>query len=215
MNKANAYFVIGADMTERVLAPFSFGSFMLYIPLILDESRGVSDMEDRKTDRRGYLTLMDGLSGEVIFTVPFGEIPEEKREKYFELSQEKAKRVFENFSKKGHTTSFESRDEDKQQYGGAIYVNYHSGAIILSFSGMPELIDEAMMITLADKLLVDIETIAYTKIEAIGRNPYWEVIRKKFSKQLEKNLKFIFSRRPAGGGDYKSDLREDHGLPPK
>jgi hypothetical protein len=72
-----------------------------------------------------------------------------------------------------------------------------------------------MMITLADKLLVDIETIAYTKIEAIGRNPYWEVIRKKFSKQLEKNLKFIFSRRPAGGGDYKSDLREDHGLPPK
>jgi hypothetical protein len=181
-------------MIERVLAPFSFDSFMSYMPIILDVSRGVGDMEDRKTDRRGYLTLMDGLSGEIIFTVPFGEIPDEKREKYFEFSQEKAKRLFLNFTEKGHTTSFQSRDEDKQQYGGAIYVNYHAGAIILSFSGMPELIDEAMMITLADKLLTDNETIANTKIEAVSRNPYWEEIRKKFSKQLEKNLRFISLR---------------------
>lgn len=215
MNKANAYFFTGADMIERVLAPFSFDSFMLYMPLILDAARGISDTEDRKTDRRGYLTLMDGLSGEIIFTVPFGEMPDEKREKYFELSQEKAKRLFENFSKKFHTTSFQSRDEENQQYGGAIYANYRSGAIILSFSGMPELIDEAMMIALADKLLTDIETVVNTKIEAVARNPYWEVIRKKFAKQLEKNFKFISFRRPAGGGDYKPDLREDHGLPPK
>ncbi|MFA5644582.1 MAG: hypothetical protein WC928_03610 [Patescibacteria group bacterium] len=214
MNKANAYFFTGVDMTERVLASFSFDSFMLYMPLILDESRGVSDMEDRETDRRGYLTLLDGLSGKIIFTVPFGEIPDEKREKYFEFSQEKAKRLFENFSKKGHTTSFQSRDEEKQQYGGAIYINYHSGAIILSFSGMPELIDEAIMIVLADKLLTDIKTFPNTKIEAVTRNPYWEAIRRKFSKQLEKNLKFISSRRPAGGEDQvKGNSKEEQSKP--
>ncbi len=182
--KTNSYFLTGADMLARVLAPLEFGSFVLYMPIILDFARGMSDVEGSEYNRRGYLTLMDGLSGEIAFTVPFGEIPEEKREKYFELSQEKAKRLFSQVNMNlpnGHTTSFESRIVEEEKYGGAIYVNCHSTIFILSFSGMPELIDEAMMVVLADRLSKDIDKPVRTKIEACKRNPYWDTLMCKFN----------------------------------
>lgn len=170
-------------MIERVLVPFSFDAFMLYMPILLDLAQGMSDMEGQGNDRRGYLTLMNGITGEIVFTVPFGEIPEEKRVKYFKLSQEKADRLFSQVNMhlpNGHTTSFESRSEKEEQYGGAIYLSGHSASIILSFSGIAELLDEAMMLVLGDKLSKDIHLSNIKKIEACGRNPYWEPLRNNF-----------------------------------
>ena len=127
---------------------------------------------------------MDGITGNIIFTIPFGEIPEEKRQKYFELSQEKATRLFSQVNMHlpdGHTSSFQSRNEENEQYGGAIYVNCHSTVFILSFSGMPELIDEAMMLVLADKLSRNsINKSLRVPIEACERNPFWKSLLKDF-----------------------------------
>ena len=172
-------------MIEKVLTPLSLKSFMDYMPRILDHARGKSGIEGREFDRRGYLTLMDGITGNIVFTIPFGEIPEEKRQKYFELSQEKAMRLFSQVNMhlpNGHTTSFQSRNEENEQYGGAIYVNCHSTIFILSFSGMPELIDEAMMLVLAEKLSRSVihKSVKAPTIEACERNPFWKSLLKDF-----------------------------------
>ena len=83
-----------------------------------------------------------------------------------------------------HTTSFQSRNEEENKYGGAIYANYHSNISIFSFSGMPELIDEAMMLVLAKRLAIDASRSLIQKIEGYQRNPYWELIDTNFFSQL-------------------------------
>ena len=181
--KPNCYFVNGTEMLQKKVASLTFEAFMLYMPILLDLAKGMSDMEGREHDRRGYLTLMEAVNGEIVFTLPFGEIPEEKREKYYELSQEKATRLFSQVIMhlpNGHTTSYESRNEEENKYGGAVYLHGYSTSIILSFSGMPELIDEAMMLVLADKLARDIRLNQISKIEACARNPYWKTLRENF-----------------------------------
>jgi len=181
--KANSYFATGVEMIERIIAPLDFNLFMLYMPIILDVARGMSDVKGSEFKREGYLTLMDGITGEIIFTVPFGEIPEEKREKYFDISQEKANRLFSNVNMhlpNGHTSSWESRNIDENKYGGAIYFNCFSTVFILSFSGMPELIDEAMMLVLGSIIAKKIGKPMIPKIKAYDRNPYWESLLQKF-----------------------------------
>lgn len=169
----NCYFATGIEMLERNLAEVSFEYFLKYMPMILDLARGMTDIKEKEFDRSGFLTLMDGITGKILFTIPFGEIPEDKWELCFKFSQEKATRLFATGLPLGHTTSYESRDTNKDQYGGAIYVNMHSTAVIISFSGMPELIDEAMMLALARGLsIVCIKKPILTKIEAFERNPY-------------------------------------------
>ncbi len=177
-----AYIKTGLEMLQKHFSPLDFNFFLNQMPIILDLARGMSDMEGREFDRRGYLTVMDGTSGEIIFTVPFGEIPEDKQEKYFELSQEKAHRLFSQVCMNlpdGHTSSFQSRNVEEDKYGGSIYLNAQTTVLILSFSGMPELIDEAMMLVLAEKIRKEIVKPIWTKIEACDRNQYWELLLKK------------------------------------
>ena len=181
--KTNSYFATGVDVIERTLAQFGFDSFLSYMPIILDFAREICILNELGDSRRGYLTLMNGITGEIVFTAPFGEIPEEKNEKYFELSQEKANRLFTYVNMhlpNGHTTSFESRNEEEQKYGGAIYLNGRQSSVILSFSGMPELIDEAMMLVLADMLAKDIHLQNITRIDDCRRTIYREFLQEKF-----------------------------------
>ena len=183
--KTNSYFATGVDVIERTLAQFGFDSFLSYMPIILDFAREICILNELGDSRRGYLTLMNGVTGEIVFTVPFGEIPEEKIEKYFELSQEKANRLFTHVNMhlpNGHTTSFESRNEGEQKYGGAVFLNGRQSSVILSFSGMTELIDEAMMLVLADQLAINIHLKGITRIEACKRNPYWKSLQDKFER---------------------------------
>ncbi len=175
----------GIEMLEGH-AKFSFERSCFYMPILLDLAKGMTDKEHRKNDRRGCLTILSVPTGEILFTIPFGEcseVPPEKWDKYFELSQEKATRLFSQVNMhlpNGHTSSFESRNEEEDKYGGAIYSDCHHHQHIFSFSGMPELIDEAMMLVLAKKLAQDTGSAIVTKIEALERNPYWKELYEKF-----------------------------------
>ena len=122
--------------------------------------------DHRRDNYRGFFSLLDAKAHKLILTVPFGDIenaPIEKQEKYFQLSQEKANRLY-NHARTGDvcmpvmncTTSMETRDESKESFGGAVRVRldreFNDLApdidLILSFSGRPEICDEAMMLAL-------------------------------------------------------------------
>lgn len=178
----NTFFSIGVEMLSRKIAGVNFEFFLSQMSKILDNARGMSNIQGRENDRFGYLTLMEGITGEIIFTVPFGEIPEDKDEKCFRFSQEKASRLFSQVNlhlPNCHTSSFQSRNKEEEKYGGAVYFDLHSTVIILSFSGMPELIDEAMMLVLGDKVKEIIKEPLLRKIEACERNPYFEELLRK------------------------------------
>lgn len=74
--------------------------------------------------------------------VMIGGPPEEKRAKYYELSLEKGRRLLLLSRTAGHKSSWQSRNERALHYGGAIVADGY----ILSFSGLDELDDEALML---------------------------------------------------------------------
>lgn len=97
----------------------------------------------RKNDKRGgYLTISDNETGTPILHLAIGKIDPGEAMKYHIYSLEKAKRLHDH---KGHASSWQTRDPEKGQYGGAIRTQKY----ILSFSGLPELADEALMLYLA------------------------------------------------------------------
>ncbi|GEM_PF-1678999 len=92
----------------------------------------------------GYFCVAYAYSGLPILIAEIGNPPADKVERYLTFAQEKAKRLAEN---PDHKSSWQSRDETKDQWGGAI----RAGRYILSFSGFPELVDEAVMLLTALK----------------------------------------------------------------
>jgi hypothetical protein len=86
------------------------------------------------------------------FVIRVGTIPPDKEQKYFFLGKEKANRLLEKISITNHLSSYESRNqtfvfpENNQpwgKWGGAIFIdNFFT---IYSFSGFPELVDEAFV----------------------------------------------------------------------
>lgn len=74
-----------------------------------------------------------------------GAVPAEKGPKYIAFTQEKAKRLAEHLD---HVSSWQSRNPDEDKWGGAIV----AGPYIFSFSGLPELADEAAMALAAVEL---------------------------------------------------------------
>ncbi len=90
----------------------------------------------------GFLCVADSASGLPYVMALIGSVPTEKFQKCFSFCQEKAVRLA------AHPTdlsSWESRDSSNGRYGGAIRVQDR----IFSFSGAPELGDEAMMLAAA------------------------------------------------------------------
>jgi hypothetical protein len=166
--------------------------FAKIVDILITIAKGKTDIEDRKNNSRGFFTIMNALDGEIMCTMPFGMIPGEKVETYYRLSQEKAERLFTWVNMHlplpdDHTTSYQSRNESEDKYGGAIFVEYTALSIfefrkslILSFSGMPELIDEAMMVVLAKFLHKKWKTETISPIEAEDRNQYWQKIAEEF-----------------------------------
>lgn len=83
------------------------------------------------------------------FIMRVGTIPkEEKAGKYFRLAQEKAARLRDHLGE-GHVSSWQSRNPDKDEWGGAIATRN----FIFSFSGFPEEADEAIMLLAAISVL--------------------------------------------------------------
>lgn len=89
----------------------------------------------------GVLTVLDSVTGMPLLIVPIGKLDEEKVEKYFNLSLEKAKRVFST----GLMSSWATRDPEASKWGGAIRCQ----RFIFSFSGLPEVGDESVCIAVA------------------------------------------------------------------
>jgi hypothetical protein len=112
----------------------------------------------------GYLVVMNHRSEELVLLAKVGQISKELTHKCETLAREKAWRLY---SRVGDWTSFESRDVEAEvmvydysqppqlaytrpwgQWGGAVRGNRY----IFSFSGFPEMLDEAMMFVLAIKM---------------------------------------------------------------
>lgn len=96
----------------------------------------------------GYFTLRDAVSGRVMLLCQTGICPDDKAEIFFQNSLEKGQRLFSNFAHLHfHKSSWQSRD-GVTKFAGAIFIPN----LILSFSGLPELADEAIMLMLAINL---------------------------------------------------------------
>ncbi len=96
---------------------------------------------------RDYRTLL-------VFQV--GDVPSEKVEKYLSLANEKADRLIAHIAK-GHWSSWQSRD-GINKWGGAVLVP----DFVLSFSGLPEMADEAIMLLTARACYMLLPTSACT-----------------------------------------------------
>lgn len=92
----------------------------------------------------GYLTVLDCTGhAEILINCRVNIFQTDKEAgKYLEMSQEQAWRLCKIQS---DHTSFQSRDPDNNKFGGAIKIGY----IILSFAGLPEIDNEALVIYVA------------------------------------------------------------------
>jgi len=133
--------------------------------------REFGEREDWGGRKGGYFCVADGLTGTPLLIALVGQVPLEKVEKYMEFAQEKARRLS---SRIGDVSSWESRNLDHNQYGGAIRVENK----IFSFSGLPELADEALMLSVA-LMYGRRENASFedrlADIASCSNNPYWDV----------------------------------------
>lgn len=103
--------------------------------------------------RGGFLCILTpGMPAPDLVTW-IGECPWHRAERRFRLSQEKATRLA---AHPDHFSSWQSRNPDKDQWGGAI----RTRGPIVSFSGLPEKADEAICLATAWRCgLIDTVTI--------------------------------------------------------
>ena len=121
-------------MAKSVYSPKELSTFMMVAERVMGAYLRLP--KNKGTTRRGgALTIMDAANGLPLLIFPVGELAQEKVFKYFKLSLEKAERVYNT----GQRTSRVTRDPEKGLWGGAVRI----GGIIISFSGLPELDDEA------------------------------------------------------------------------
>ena len=101
-----------------------------------------------------------------------GIVSPEKSDRYFSLSQEKPRRLSQHPE---HLSSWQSRNPDADQYGGAIKM----GDKNFSLSGYPELGDEALSLiggeVYCEFLLFAVERAK--EIVRLSNNPYWAKLR--------------------------------------
>ncbi len=127
--------------------------------------------EEGWADRNGAaFCLLDNASMVIHLHCEMGAIVPEKIEKYFMFSLEKARRLAEHaFDSTGKLSSFQTRNPDKNQWGGAI-----AGIrFIFSMSGLPELGDEAVML-LSAVLLQEMTVAAALHVARFSNNPYFK-----------------------------------------
>ncbi|MDI6820564.1 MAG: hypothetical protein QMD65_00070 [Patescibacteria group bacterium] len=127
----------------------------------------------------GYFCLFDIDLGRPILVSMVGEVLAEKAGKYHELSIEKSQRLFEH---QEHKSSFESKNEAEQKYGGAI----RGRRYIFSFSGFKkEEEDEAIMLAVAE-LLKEIDPYEAELIAIRSMNSFYPRLLEQF-----KNLNLL------------------------
>ncbi len=124
----------------------------------------------------GYFCIADGITGTPYLTILIGEVENSKADRYYEFCREKAQRLAAN---PDHLSSWQSRDERTGQYGGAIRVGRH----ILSFSGLPELGDEAILLAASmmwcNRLGMTELLKPLSEVPVVSNNHYWEELKEK------------------------------------
>ena len=105
-------------------------------------------------------------------TMLAGTYEEQKALKYWEFAQEKADRLANHFGE-GHLSSYQSRAPEKMRWGGAIRT---PGGWILSFSGFPELMDEAFMLAVARQAGLITVSEAITVLAPHGKQEQWSLV---------------------------------------
>lgn len=113
----------------------------------------------------GYFSVADAKNGLPLLTILIGEVPLNKAPKYREFAEEKNGRLA---SHPDHQSSYESRNPDRNEWGGAIRVMDK----LLSFSGLPELGDEALMLETARRASM-VPFPVLDRIAQRNNNPYW------------------------------------------
>lgn len=157
------------QVKEASIAGFNVSWIIHCVERILKETAKTLKKEGKEPRNYGYLTIRRRRDSRVLFLAQIGECPSDKADKCMELSQEKGKRLhWHSIRAHGsHLSSWQTRDEKVLRYGGAIC----AGRLILSFSALPELNDEAAMAELAyDMGLISLRMCR--RIAKISKNGY-------------------------------------------
>ena len=94
------------------------------------------------SDKKGGYFCVTDLKGSILLVMLIGEVAEEKIPRYSKVCIEKAQWLA---SHADHVSSWQSRNEAEDKWGGAIKTK----DFIFSFSGLPEMWDEACMVAVA------------------------------------------------------------------
>jgi len=133
------------------------------------------NLERRIGQDGGFLSIISSEDGRLILRRPIGTYDKLNEDKYRDFSLEKAQRLFRRLSI-NHYSSWQSRNTERDAWGGAILAKN----LIISFSGLPELHDEALSLIMAIKL--DILTYSEAnKIAVISGNQAFDVMYNKCS----------------------------------
>jgi hypothetical protein len=109
-------------------------------------SKGKNAKGRRPNRKGGFLCIFNNRDGELWAGPEAIGFPAKEEIKQYKLfSKEKGERLFKNLRSTLTYSSFQSRDESKNKFGGAILANN----LIVSFSGVTELGDEAICLVLA------------------------------------------------------------------
>lgn len=122
----------------------NFEEVAVLIPrLALVTLQDLLSLDNFPSDRNnGYLTVRRKADARILQITQIGECSAEKAQDYLSFSQEKGLRLSQY---KHDVSSWQSREEAQKMYGGAIV----AGEYILSFSGLPEWGDEALVLFVA------------------------------------------------------------------
>jgi len=138
----------------------------------------------------GFMAVLDKSVPKMLFVNELGICHPELAERCFGYCQEKVRRLLANEAE-GHVSSWQSRDEENHQYGGAVRapaegLGASSGKdLIGAVSGLVEHGDEA--VTLVIWMIFRWVTLTEAKqIVEISQNPYFE--------QLLKNCNDLFDK---------------------
>ena len=95
----------------------------------------------------GYFCLLEEGCGDfTIDPMRVGKVAKDNHKECIDLCREKVYRLFSTHLNNDHLLSSQSRDEDKEQYGGAVCVDTpHSHTLFFGFSGLSEMADEITM----------------------------------------------------------------------
>lgn len=117
-----------------------------------------------------YLMSEGGDKSQLILHQAIGDVPADKVRSYREVSKNKCWTLSVNRSQ-GHVSTFQSRDPANNKWAGGIVV----GNLAVAFSGLKELVDEAVVLTACVQchLLKKEEALAIAKI---SDNPHFPAL---------------------------------------